>query len=48
MLEIRHENFFVHSKFKQQKSDFTSGHDIALISIDLIDYDRLEDYIKHN
>lgn len=41
-------SFFIHNKFKDGKSDYASGHDIALISIEKDQYSRLEKYIYYN
>jgi len=48
ILHIDQSNFFVHSEFKDDKYEFASGNDIALIGIDQNQNWRLDDFIAFN
>jgi hypothetical protein len=48
ILNIDQSNFFVHSEFNDDKFDFASGNDIALIGIDQHQNWRLDAFIAFN
>ena len=48
ILHIHQSNFFVHGDFNDDKFDFASGNDIALIGIDEHQNWRLDDFIAFN
>ncbi len=47
-MNIDQSNFFVHSEYKDDKFDFASGNDIALIGIDQDQNSRLDAFIAFN